>query len=209
MIHNPRTCNAFHSACENVRDVDPQHAAQYGPTAVTLAHLDEMAEEYVRDEMSECTCEAAIQRAETKATEQRNAAAGARFGSSGVGFTVERVMSDPDLYLHRSATTTREEDGQVFRDNGNDTYTLIDTTGADRDTFGPDGSPRLAARTDVLYRVAEEGEETVLVVVARTDVNDPVWEEFASIVEIPEQYPTSPIIDVDRETFCAMLGLRS
>jgi len=51
MIHNPRTCNAFHSACENWRDA--------GNEEMTLAELDASAELYVQEEMSTCTCEAA------------------------------------------------------------------------------------------------------------------------------------------------------
>lgn len=50
MIHNPRTCNAFHSACENARDSGDDCLD------LTLRELDIIAEGYVTQGMSTCTC---------------------------------------------------------------------------------------------------------------------------------------------------------
>lgn len=49
MKHNPRMCNAFHSACENVRD-----AGLMG--SYTLAELDAAADLYVEEGLCTCTC---------------------------------------------------------------------------------------------------------------------------------------------------------
>lgn len=75
MKHNPRTCNAFHSACENVRDVadearatllrrpmvDPIVGERANELVVwaesrTLSDLDSIADGYVLDGLSVCTC---------------------------------------------------------------------------------------------------------------------------------------------------------
>lgn len=51
MRHNPRTCNAFHSAAENFRDA--------GILEVSLGVMDAEAEEYVREGIAACTCQTA------------------------------------------------------------------------------------------------------------------------------------------------------
>lgn len=53
MKHSPR-CNAFQSACENVRDAIT--AGDVHPSFATLEYLDREAEGYVRDGLSTCTC---------------------------------------------------------------------------------------------------------------------------------------------------------
>jgi hypothetical protein len=47
MMHNPRTCNAFHSAAENLSE----EAGSY-----TLREVDQTAQGYIREGMSTCTC---------------------------------------------------------------------------------------------------------------------------------------------------------
>jgi len=49
MVHKPRTCDAFISACENARD-DNQ------ADTITLTTLDEWAELYVKEGLSTCEC---------------------------------------------------------------------------------------------------------------------------------------------------------
>jgi len=51
MIHDPRHCNAFHCACENVRDAEELDARE-----VSLYELDVIADAYVRENMATCTC---------------------------------------------------------------------------------------------------------------------------------------------------------
>ena len=56
MIHNPRTCNAFHSACENARDAIKEFPLEASALDLTLTQLDALAETYIQTGISTCTC---------------------------------------------------------------------------------------------------------------------------------------------------------
>lgn len=55
-FHSPRYCNAFQSACENVRDTDSEFLGEAGPDNTSLSDINQIATDYVSEGLSVCTC---------------------------------------------------------------------------------------------------------------------------------------------------------